>query len=62
MEVLRINHMDARAPTEDSLDSYPDQPLDLVPVDIIDNMVAEVAGRLLDGAETGGAGSFSLQN
>ena len=46
MEVLRSKHPEARTPTAASLDSYPDRPPDLTPVDITDDMVMAVAGQL----------------
>ena len=62
MEVLRTKHPEACPPTEASLDSYPDRPPDLVHVDITNNTVAEVAGRLSGGAGPGGTESVSLQH
>ena len=62
MEVLRAKHLEARAPTAASLDSYPDQPPELVPVDIIDDTVTAVAGRLSGGARLGGTDSVSLHH
>ena len=44
MEVLRTNHPEACTPTAASLDSYPDHPPELVPVDITDKTVTAVAG------------------
>ena len=60
MEVLRSNHPEARTPTAASLDSYPNRPLDLTPVDITDDTVTEVAGRISGGARPGGTDSVSL--
>ena len=62
MEVLCTKHQEARTPTSDSLDSYPDRPPELVPVDITDDTVMAVAGRLLGGAGPGGTDSVSLQH
>ena len=39
IEVLRTKHLDACPSTTASLDTYPDRPLDLVPVDITDDTV-----------------------
>ena len=36
MEVLHSKHPEARTPTAESLDSYPDCPSELTPVDITD--------------------------
>ena len=47
MEVLRTKHTEARAPKSPSLDSYLDRPPGLVPVDITDNTLTEVAWKLL---------------
>ena len=60
MEVLRTKHTEARAPKAPSLDSYLDRPPGLVPVDITDNTVTAVAGRLSGGARLGGKDSVSL--
>ena len=62
MEVLRSKHPEAQAPTVASLDSYPDQPPELAPVDITDDTVTAVAGRLLGGAGSGGTDLVSLQH
>ena len=62
MEVLHAKHPEARTPTTASLDSYPDRPPDLTPVDITDDMVAAVAGRLSGGARLGRTDSVSLQH
>ena len=50
MEVLQSKHPEARTPTAASLDLYPDGPLDLTLVDITDDTVTAVAGRLSGGA------------
>ena len=62
MEVLRTKHQEANSPTSDSLDSYPDRPPELVPVDVTDDTVMAVAGRLSGGAGPGGTDSVSLQH
>ena len=62
MEVLRAKHLEARKLTTASLDSYPDRPLELTPVDITNDTVTEVAGRLLGGAGPGRTYSVSLQH
>ena len=61
IEVLRTKLPEALAPTAASLDSYPDLPPELVPVDIIDDTVTAVAGRISGGAGPGGTDSVSLQ-
>ena len=61
MEMLHAKHPDDRKLTTASLDSYPDRPLELTPVDITDDMVTAVAGRLSVGAGPGGTDSVSLQ-
>ena len=62
MEVLRTKHLEARPPTAASLDSYPDRPPEIVSVDITNDMVTAVVGRLLGGEGPGGADSISLQH
>ena len=62
MEVLHTKHPEARTPTTASLDSYLGRPPELTPVDITDDMVTSVAGRLLGGAGPGGTESVSLQH
>ena len=62
MGVLRTKHHEAHPPTAASLNLYPDQPPELVPVDITDNTVTTVVGRLSGGAGTGGKDSVSLQH
>ena len=44
MEVLRNKHPEACPLTTASLDTYPDRPPELVPVEITNNMVTEVVG------------------
>ena len=61
MEVLRTKRPEARPPIAASLDLYQDLPPEIVPVDITDNTVTEVAGRLSVGAVLGGGYSVSLQ-
>ena len=56
MEVLCTKHPDARPPYVANLDTYLDQPTDLVPVEITEDMVTEVSGRLSRGAGPGGGG------
>ena len=53
IEVLRTKHLEARAPIVASLDSYPNLPLELVPVDITDNTLTEVAWKLLGRGRAG---------
>ena len=62
MEVLRAKHPEVRTPTAASLDSYPDRPPELTPVDITDDTVTAVAGQLSGGAGPGGTDSVSLQH
>ena len=42
MEVLSTKHPEARTPTAAILESYPERPTEIVPVDITDNMVTAV--------------------
>ena len=62
MEVLRDKHPQARAPAAASLDSYLDRTPELVPVDITDDTVMAVVGRILGGAGSGKTDSVSLQH
>ena len=62
MEVLRTKHPDARPPSAACLDSYLNIPTEMVPVDITDNVVAAVVGRLSGGAGPGVTDSVSLQH
>ena len=62
MEVLRTKHPEARPPTAASLDSYPDLPPELALVDITDDTVTAVAGRISGEAEPGGKDSLRIQN
>ena len=62
MEVMHTKHLDARPPLAACLDAYPNNPPEMVPVNITDDVVAAVAGRLLGGAGPGGTDSVSLQH
>ena len=62
MEILRSKLHIARTPTTANLDSYPDRPSELTPVDITDYMVTAVAGRLSGRAGPGGTDSVLLQH
>ena len=62
MEVLRTKHPEARTPTAVSLDCYKGIPPELTPVDITEDTVMAVAGRLSGGAGPGGTDSVSLQH
>ena len=62
MEVLCTKHPEARPPTAASMDSYPDRPPELVPVDSTNDTVTAVAGRLSGRACPGGTDSVSLQH
>ena len=62
MEVLRTKHPETHPPSATNLDTYSDLPQELVPVDIIDDTVTEVSGRLYGGAGLGGTDSVSLQH
>ena len=62
MEMLCTKHPDARPPYAASLDAYLNNPPEMVPVDITDNMVAAVSGRLLGEAEPGGTDLVSIQH
>ena len=62
MEVLRTKHLDARPPSAASLDTFLDRPPELVSVDITNDTVTEVAGRLSLGAGTRGAVLVILQH
>ena len=56
MEVLCTKHSEAYPPTAASLDTYPDRPPEFVPVDITDDTVTEMAGRIYVGSGPGGDG------
>ena len=60
--MLRAKHLEARTPTAVSLDLYPDRPPEFTPVDITEDTVMTVVGRLLGGAGPGGTDSVSLQH
>ena len=62
LEVLRTKHLDARPPSAACLDTYPNNPPEMVPVDITDDVVSAVAGRLSGGAGPGETDSVSLQH
>ena len=62
LEVLHTKHPDARPPSAACLDAYPGKPPEMVPVNITDNVVSAVAGRLLGGAGPGGTYLISLQH
>ena len=62
LEVLRAKHPEARTLTAASLTSYTGCPPDLTPVDITDDTVTAVAGRLSGGAGPRGTDSVSLQH
>ena len=62
MKVLSAKHSEAWTPTTASLDFYPDRPPELTPVDITDDTVTAVAGRLSGGARPGGTDSVSLHH
>ena len=62
MEVLRAKKPEARTPTAASLDLYPDRLTELTPVDITDDMVKAVTGRLSVGAGPSGTDLVSLQH
>ena len=61
LEVLHAKQPEARTPTAACLESYTGRPPELTPVDITDDTVTVVAGRLLSGAGPGGTDSVSLQ-
>ena len=62
LEVLRVKHPDARPPSAAFLYAYPGKPPEMVPVDITDNVVSAVAGRLSGEAGPGGTDLISLQH
>ena len=62
MEVLHTKYLETCPPTATSMDSYPELSPEIVPVDINNNTVTAVAGRLSGGSEPGVTGSFSLQH
>ena len=62
MEVLRAKNPEDRTLTAESLDSYPDRPLELTLVDTTKDTVTAVAGRLSGRAGMGGTDLVSLQH
>ena len=62
LEVLHAKQPDARPPSAACLDAYLGPPPDMVPVDITDDVVSSVAGRLSGEAGPGGTDSISLQH
>ena len=54
MEVLRTKHTESHPQSTASLYTYLDQTQELVPVEITDNTVTEVTGRVYGGAGRGG--------
>ena len=61
LDVLRAKHPEARPLTAASLTPYIGYPRKLTPVDITDNTVTAVAGRLSGGSGPTGTDSLSLQ-
>ena len=62
LEVLCAKHLEAWTPIAACLTSYTVRPPELSPVDITDDTVTAVAGRLLGGAGPGGTDSLLLQH
>ena len=62
MEVLRTKHPEAWTPTAASLDSYPGRLLELTQMEITNNTVTALAGRLSGGSGPGGTDSVYLQH
>ena len=62
MEVLRTKHPGASPPYSASLKSYTDRPPELVPVDITEDTVTEISGRLSRGTKPEGANSVRLKH
>ena len=62
MEVLSAKHPEDWTPNAVIMDSYPNFPLELTPVEITDDTVTVVAGRLSGGAGPGRTDSVSLQH
>ena len=60
MEVLCTTHPDALPPTAASLDTYPDLPPELVPLEITNYTVTEVVGQLSGVSGPWGKYSVSL--
>ena len=62
MEVIRTNHPEAWTHMAASLYNYKGRPLELTSVDITEDTVTAVAGRLSGSAGPGGTDSVSLQH
>ena len=62
LEVLRTKHPEAWTLTAASLTPYKGCPPELAPVDITNDTVTAVAGRLSGGVGPGGTDSVSLQH
>ena len=62
LEVLRAKHPEAQTPMMACLDSYTGRPPEITLVDITENMVIAVAGRISGGDGPGGTDSVSLQH
>ena len=62
MEVLCTKHPYALPPTAASLDTYPDLPLELIPLEITNYTVTEVVGQLSGVSGPCGKYSVSLQH
>ena len=62
LEVLRAKHLEAWTHMSACLESYTGRPTELTPVDITDDMVTAVVGRLSGGARPGGTYSVSLKH
>ena len=60
IEVLRTKRLDARLLSMDKLDNYNGRPPELISLDITEDRVMEIAGRLSKGAGLGGMESVSL--
>ena len=60
MDVLSYKHPDTRPLSTASLESYPGQPLELVPVNMTEDTVTEIKERLCAGAGNGGGGGGRL--
>ena len=61
MEVLHTKHPKARPLSAACMDVYPNNPPEMVPVDITDDVVLAVTGRLSGGAGPGGM-TWSFSN
>ena len=62
MEVLRTKHPNAQPPSATIIDTYNVRPPELIPVEITDDPVTEVVGRLSGDDGSGGTDSASLQH